>query len=282
MRTRDPVGTRASIEGIVIGDRGPSGATLITGASSGIGEALATLFASNGRDIVLVARNEGRLRELTDELSGRHGVHAWPLAADLADGAAPARISETVLGYGTDIDVLVNNAGFGMSGTFAEMEFGEISEMIQVNVTALTALTRLLLPGMIRRQRGWILNVASTAAYVPGPLMAVYYASKAYVLSLSEALANELKGSGVSVTALCPGPTRTGFSARANVAGSKLFRSRVMTAEAVARSGYEALFKGKPVVIPGVLNRWPIRLSGLVPRTLLASITRGLNESPSG
>lgn len=253
---------------------------LITGSSGGIGEELAKIFAARGNNLVLVARTESKLQELAASLSKAHGVHAIALRADLADSAAPVRIAQELRDRRQQIDILVNNAGFGEKGEFAVMDPAVIGEMIQINVVALTTLTRSILPAMLERHSGRILNVASTAAYFPGPLMAVYYASKAYVLSLSEALANEVEGTGVTVTALCPGPTQTGFAQRAKVEKARLFRSGAMSAEAVARAGYDGLMRGATVVIPGFKNRWTVRSSGLAPRRLLAKVTRALNESP--
>ena len=177
---------------------------LITGASSGIGLDLARLFAKDGHDVVLVARSEGKLREIAAELERDFGMTAHVIVADLAKPDAPQTL---VAQLPVDVDVLVNNAGFGVLGPFVETDLAKELEMIQVNVVALTHLTKLLLPPMVARRRGRVLNVASTAAFQPGPLMAVYYATKAYVLSFSEAIADELRDSGVTVTALCPGPT---------------------------------------------------------------------------
>ncbi len=250
---------------------------LITGASGGIGEELAKIFAANGFHLVLIARSEEKLRQLAGTLNTKVLV----LPEDLADPDAPARIVEKLNEQSIEIEVLVNNAAFGARGAFAEIDPRIATEIVQVNIAALTLLTRLLLPPMIRRGHGRLLNVASTAAYVPGPFMAEYYASKAYVLSLTEALSNELKGTGVTATALCPGPTRTGFDARAGATNTKLFRGEVMDAARVAREGFEGLMQGKRVIIPGIKNRWPIRLSRIVPRNLLARVTRRLNSSPS-
>jgi short-subunit dehydrogenase len=255
---------------------------LITGASGGIGEELADLCAAHGNDLVLVARSEDRLRKLADDLAGKHGIRVVVLPVDLADPAAPQRLCEELTAQGIEVDVLINNAGFGLQGPLAEMDVEAIIGMLQVNVAALTLLTRLLLPPMIRKGRGRVLNVASTAAYVPGyvpgPFMAEYYASKAYVLSLTEALANELQGTGVTATALCPGPTSTGFAERAGVAHANLFQSRVMAVEQVAREGFERMLRGHAVVIPGARNRWLARLSGVAPRSLLAKVVRNLNS----
>jgi hypothetical protein len=178
------------------------GTALITGASSGIGLELARIFAADKWDVALVARSEGKLRELASELQNAHGVRARVIAADLAKPSAPDEIMAAL--EGVEIDALVNNAGFGLGGEFVKADLHTELEMIQVNITALTHLTSLVLPSMVARRRGAILNVASTPAFQPGPFMSVYYATKAYVLSFSEAIVEELTGSGVTVTALCP------------------------------------------------------------------------------
>ncbi len=252
---------------------------LITGASGGIGEELARLFAAHRHDLVLVARSEPKLQSLSGELARAHGIHARVLAADLADPAAPPRIFGALGELGVTIDILVNNAGFGARGAYAEIEYEVEAHMIQVNVAALAHLTRLFLPGMLARHSGKILNVASTAACVPGPFMAVYYASKAFVLSFSEALAEETQGTGVTVTALIPGPTQTGFATAAGTQDTTLFRTgSVMSAAAVARVGYDGLMAGKRAAIAGLSNRLTVFSTRVAPRTMLAKITRKLNS----
>ena len=183
---------------------------LITGASSGIGRDLARVFAADGYNLVLVARRAAALQGLADELTRDYRIAASVIAADLAEPDATAQIVAQVSAAGTVVDVVVNNAGFGLQGTVAELPLERQLEMIQVNVTALTALSRSFLPSMLSRNRGGILNVGSTAAFQPGPLMAVYYATKAYVESFTEALAEEVSGTAVRVSCLCPGPTETG------------------------------------------------------------------------
>jgi len=250
---------------------------LVTGASGGIGEQFARLFAAHHHDLILVARIEDKLQSLSAELARAHGIQSRSLAADLADPAAPPRLFEAL--QGVAIDALVNNAGFGARGAFAEIGYQVEARMIQVNVAALAHLTRLFLPGMLARRNGKILNVASTAAYVPGPFMAVYYASKAFVLSFSEAIAEEVQGSGVTVTALIPGPTETNFAATAGNQDSRLFRTAaVMSAAAVARVGFDGLMAGKRVAIAGVGNRLTVFSTRLAPRTMLAKITSKLNS----
>jgi uncharacterized protein len=253
---------------------------LITGASGGIGAELAKLLAQHGHDVVLVARNGAKLTEIGDELAREFGVRSYPIVADLADPGAPDRVATAVREKGIEVDILVNNAGFGLLGPFAETDLRRELDMIQVNVAAPTHLTKLFLPAMLARRSGRILNIASTAAFVPGPLMAVYYASKAYVVSFSQALANEVAGTGVTVTVLCPGPTRTSFSKTAKNDQSRLFRGGgVMDAATVARIGYNSLMKGKGTVVAGFKNRWLARSSALVPSSVSAQVARRLNET---
>jgi short-subunit dehydrogenase len=246
---------------------------LITGASSGIGADLARLFAKDGYELVLVARSEGKLQALAREL----GVKTTVIAADLAK---PNAASDVVARLGgIEIDALVNNAGVGVAGPFLETDLQAELDMIHVNVVALTQLTKLLLPPMVKRGRGRILNVASTAAFQPGPLMAVYYATKAYVLSFSEAIADELRKTGVTVTALCPGPTATGFAAAANVGETRLFTLMPpMSSAKVARAGYEAMKRGKRVVIPGLKNKLLAESVRISPRRLATTIVRKIQE----
>jgi short-subunit dehydrogenase len=229
---------------------------LVTGATSGIGRAFADLLAAEGTDLVLVARSEERLRNAQRELAAAHGVEVVTLCRDLADPAAVEDVHRTLAGQGRRVDLLVNNAGLGRFGPFVQSSWPAQMEMIRVNVVALTHLARLFAADMVARGRGTILNVASTAAFKPGPSMAVYYATKAYVLSLSCALAAELRGTGVSVTALCPGPTDTGFDAAAGVvrvAGSP-GRGGASPAD-VARYGLCAARRGRQVAVPGARNR---------------------------
>ncbi len=251
---------------------------LVTGASGGIGEELARLFAADGHDLVLVARSRDKLARLAEELGARHGVRARVLPADLARPEAPREIFEELGRAGVPVDALVNNAGFGSYGPFAETDLGQELELLQVNVVALTHLTKLFLPGMLARRRGYVMNVASTAAFQPGPLMAVYYASKAYVLSFSEALSNECGGTGVRVSALCPGPTETGFVAAAGMGDSKLFDRAVMDARTVAAEGYRGMLAGKAIVIPGLRNSLLARSIGFFPRNLVTKVVRGIQE----
>jgi len=244
---------------------------LITGASSGIGLEFSRLLAREGYDLVLVARSEDKLRALAREL-GRGSI----VIADLTSSDAPQKIFDA----SGPVDVLINNAGYGLSGPFAETDLQKELQMIQVNVAALTHLTKLFLRPMLARRSGHILNVASTAAFQPGPLMAVYYASKAYVLSFSEAIADELRGTGVSVTALCPGPTATGFAEVAGMSSSRLFKlMKPMSSAEVARYGVRAMHRGKRVAIPGVTNKLLMQSLRVSPRRLATTIARKLQES---
>jgi uncharacterized protein len=255
------------------------GTALVTGASGGIGLELVRLFARDGYHVVMVARSADKLREIGRELELRTGATTTVVPADLADPGAPPEILRRLEADGLQVDVLVNNAGLGSFGLFAEIDAMDDLRMIQVNVTALTHLTKLFLPGMLRRKHGAILNVASTAAFQPGPLMAVYYATKAYVLSLSEALANELEGSGVTMTCLCPGPTSTGFQAAAKMGRSRLFKGgKVMDAATVARLGYEGMRKGTTIVIPGLRNRLLAQSIRITPRKTVTGIVRRMQE----
>jgi len=251
---------------------------LITGASSGIGLELAREFASHRHDVILVARSEEKLRALARELES-NGVRADVVAADLSSPSSPRTIVEAFASQGREIDVLVNNAGYGLFGRFLETPLATELDMIQVNIVALTELTKRVLPGMIARKRGRILNLASTAAFLPGPLMAVYYATKAYVLSFSEAIVTELEGTGVTVTALCPGPTASGFQAAARLGQSKLVAGRKLpTAADIARFGYEATMSGRAVAVPGLTNKLTAELHRFFPRSLVRKMVQRVQE----
>jgi uncharacterized protein len=253
------------------------GAALITGASSGIGVELAKLCAKDGYAVILVARRADRLADLAEGLVRECGVTARAVAADLADAAARESVYEQT--RGDNVEILMNNAGFGLRGPYIEIDWDASRRLIEVNMTALAHLTRLFAKDMAKRGSGRILNVGSTAAFVPGPLMATYYASKAFVESFSLAVANELQGTGVSVTVLCPGPTRTEFDSAPDLQGTRLFEGRVMTAAAVAGEGYAAMMAGKAEVIAGTRNRWMMRLTRLAPRSMLAGFVRKLNSN---
>src|SRR4030081_2337600 len=254
---------------------------LITGASFGIGLELTRIFAREGYNLVLVARSADKLRQLAAELEKAHGTRCLILAADLTEPGAPAYVLDQTARADILVDVLVNDAGFGQYGLFAENDLEECLRQIQLNVTALKHLTRLYLPAMIERKSRGILNVASTAAFQPGPLMAVYFATKAYVLHFSEALANELNGSGVTVTCLCPGATATEFHKRANATGMNLPKFGAMDARIVAEDGYRALMAGKPVVISGFKNWLLAQSVRFSPRRIVTAIARKTQEAGS-
>jgi short-subunit dehydrogenase len=248
---------------------------LITGASGGIGYELAKLVAAEHHNVVLVARSAGKLTRFADDLQREFGISAKPIALDLTAEPAPQFLFDQLQREGIAVDVLVNNAGYGRMGRFSDLSLEDNLGQIQLNVTALTHLTKLFLAPMIERRAGKILNVASTAGFQPGPLMAVYYATKAYVISFSEALANELQGSGVTVTCLCPGATDTGFQGRAGTENTMLFRKlRPMDAETVARDGYGGLMAGKTLVISGFRNWLLVEATRFGPRKLVTAVSR--------
>jgi hypothetical protein len=250
---------------------------LITGASSGIGRSLALLFAADGYDVVLVARREAALQELAAEIV-RRGRSAHVIAADLSVEDGAERLHERLQRDRLSVDVLVNNAGFGLQGRFDQIPLERQLAMIRLNVTSLTALTRLLVPDMIARNRGGILNVGSTAGFQPGPLMAVYYATKAYVLSFTEALAEELAGTSLKISCLAPGPTATEFAAEAAMTKSRLFKTGAMTADEVARIGFDGWKAGKILVVAGMRNRIGAASVRFAPRSLVRRIARRLNS----
>jgi short-subunit dehydrogenase len=252
---------------------------LITGASGGIGYELAKLFAKDGYDLVLVARSGDKLSQVAAELQGQFGITVKTVALDLAAALAAKLLFDQLQSGGVVVDVLVNNAGFGTFGEFSGVAEEEILGQIQLNITALTELTRWFLPAMLARRGGKIMNVASTAAFQPGPLMAVYYATKAYVLSFSEALANEVAGSGVVVSCFCPGATDTGFQKRAKMEDSRLFKKiGAMNVETVARDGYRGLMAGRTVVISGVQNWLVAESVRFAPRKLVTALSRWVAE----
>ncbi len=251
---------------------------LITGASGGIGYELAKLFARDHHNLVLVARSADKLAQVATELQ-RHGGTVKTVALDLAAPPAPKFLFDQLQREGMAIDILINNAGFGAFGEFAQMPEDEILGQIDLNLTALTQLTRLFLPPMVQRRSGRIMNVASTAAFQPGPLMAVYYATKAYVLSFSEAIANELRHSGVTVTCFCPGATHTGFAKRAGTENSRLFKHvGAMPAEKVARDGYRAVMEGRTLAISGAHNWIVAQSSRFAPRKMVTAVSRWVAE----
>jgi hypothetical protein len=248
---------------------------LITGASGGIGYELAKLFARDKYNLVLVARSAARLKQVADELERQFSISARPVDLDLGVPSASDVLFDQLRREGIAVDILVNNAGYGTFGDFAKIQLEESLGQVQLNVTALTHLTKLFVGPMLERRRGRILNVASIAGFMPGPLMAVYYATKAYVISFSEALANELRGSGVTVTCLCPGATDTGFQGRAGIENTALFKKiRPMDAKTVARDGYRGLMSGKTLVISGLRNRLLAESVRFAPRKMVTAISR--------
>jgi len=240
---------------------------LITGASAGLGVEFARQLSKRGHRLVLAARRKGRLEDLAKELGNARAV-----AIDLSKAGAAAELLADLEKAGEQVDILVNNAGFGLIGRFAKREPERLREMIDLNIGTLTDLCRLASPGMIERSKGAILNVASTAAFQPGPNMAVYFATKAYVLSFSEALHEELKPHGVHVTCLCPGPTRTEFGEVAGFGGSGMFDRVAMDAPTVVEAGLKGLDKNKAVVVPGVANKIGAQSTRFAPRSVVRKI----------
>jgi uncharacterized protein len=248
---------------------------LITGASLGIGHELAKVFAENKFNLVLVARNEARLKQVAEELREQYGIETKFLAKDLSLASAPREIFDAL--RDTRISMLVNNAGFGWRGAFAECDLQSTAlDMMHVNMDSLVALTRLFVAPMLARRHGRILNVASTAAFQPGPFANIYFATKSFVLSFSNALAEEMEGTGVTVTALCPGSTRTEFFERAGMQNLRR-DALMMDAAVVARTGFRGMTRGKRVVIPGVLNKVMSTLANFVPTRLTTKIVRKIN-----
>ncbi|RCJ14502.1 short-chain dehydrogenase [Nostoc sp. ATCC 43529] len=252
---------------------------LITGAASGIGYELAYLFAADNYNLVLVDKNGLKLREVAEKFESKFGNFVKPIVKDLSISTSPDEIFTELQQADIQVDVLVNNAGFGTYGLFHETSLTAELEMLQVNLVCLTHLTKLFLKDMVKQGEGKILNVASAAAFQPGPLMAVYFATKAYILSFSEAIANELEGTGVTVTVLCPGSTESAFHQRTGMADSKMLKGkRMMDAQTVAEIGYRALMKGKTIVIPGFINKLLAKSVRFVPRKLVTKIVRSMQE----
>jgi hypothetical protein len=252
---------------------------LITGASGGIGYELAKLFARDHHNLILVARSSDKLARVAAELQAK-GVTVKTFAIDLGNPHAAKFLYDQIQGEGMAVDILVNNAGFGAYGNFAEMSEDLILGQINLNITALTELTRLFLPPMISRRKGRIMNVASTAGFQPGPLMAVYYATKAYVISFSEAIASELRDSGVTVTCFCPGATNTDFARRAGNDKTRLFKQiGAMKAEKVALDGYRALMEGRTLAVSGMHNWLVVQSTRFAPRKMVTAISRWVSET---
>lgn len=252
---------------------------LVTGASAGLGEQFARLFAKDGHDVILVARSAERLEALAATLRKDHNVTAHVLPADLGKPEAAGQIFDKVRAQGLEVEFLVNNAGFGSAGAFLDQDLAREAEMVEVNCTSLLKLTHLFARPMRERKSGRILNVASTAGFQAGPYMATYYATKAFVVSFSEALAYELKGTGVSVTCYCPGATHTEFAARAGNAKSRLFqRSGVAQAPDVAADAYQSMMKGRVLAIHGVLNWVGMQALRFSPRSAVRAVAANLNQ----
>lgn len=260
-------------------DKPPTSAqtALVTGASVGIGLELAKLLAADRYKLVLVARDAARLATVAGELRQLGAPAVQVTAKDLSKPQACEQIAGELAAGGIDVDILINNAGFGVQGQFWKADLQKQRDLLQVNITALTHLTHLLLPGMIARRRGKVMNVASVAGFVPGPFMACYFASKAYVLSFSLALSEETRDTGVTVTAVCPGATKTEFFVRAGIDDSRMAGGG-MTAQAVARIGYQGMLRGKPLVVTGLANKLTAQATRLVPKMLLARIAGGRNK----
>jgi|SRR3989338_1440285 len=246
---------------------------LITGASRGIGYELTKIFAREGYNLVLVARDKAKLLEVANEMKSAHGSIVHIMVKDLTKTAAAQEIVAALKNEGITIEALVNNAGVGLFGDFTSTNLNDELDMIQINIITLTALTKYLLRDMVRKNHGKILNVASIAAFQPGPLMAVYYATKAYVLSFSEALANELKGTNITLTTLCPGPTESEFQARAGMESSAIFENAA-SAKEVAEAGYDGLMHNKSVVVPGKKNRTMLFCERFLPRKFITAFVR--------
>ncbi|MGG4142519.1 SDR family oxidoreductase [Paenibacillus algorifonticola] len=247
---------------------------LITGVSGGIGKELADRFAKDGHNMVLVARSEDKILELAQEYQNKYGIQATVIAKDVAAPGVPEEIFNELKEKEIDVDYLVNNAGFGLFGTFMETDMEQEINMIDVNIKALTVMTKLFLPDMIKRGHGGVMNVASLVGFFPGPMMSVYYATKAYVLSFTEALENEVSGTGVTVTALCPGLTSTGFVDRSGMGASKMVKGAIMEAGQVAEEGYRGFLRGKTLIMPGARNRLIAFMPRLLPRKLMTRIIR--------
>ena len=253
---------------------------LITGGSTGIGYELARCFAAHGHDLVLIARHRDALEAAAGKIEGKYGVNVHTMTFDLADPDSPQKLFDAINAERIHIDYLVNNAGFGLGGEFIDTDLQTELDMIQVNVTAVVHLTKLFLPEMVKKKEGRVLNVASTAAFYPGPLASIYYSTKNFVLAFSEAIAEELRKTGVSVTALCPGPTETNFADRSGTSKSRLFTDSVVaSAEEVAQYGYAAMMKGQRVAVPGVGNKFLMHADRITPRRLVTFLARKVQES---
>ena len=253
---------------------------MITGASMGIGRELAQLFASEGHSLVLVARRQILLENLASELKAKYSnIQVHIIAEDLGLPGAGKKLFDKISSLQLSVDFLVNNAGFGNQGEFRELPLSKELQMIDLNVRTLVELTHLYLPGMLDRKFGRILNIGSTAGFQPGPYMATYYATKAYVNSFSEALGEELKGTGVTCSVLAPGPVATEFAKVAGVSDSLLFQVTVANANTVARAGYNGMMNGHSMILPGLLPKMMVSLLRITPRFLARKIAGALNRT---
>ena len=254
--------------------------TLITGASGGIGHDLAILAAADGKNLVLVARSADKLDQLSETIRKNNKSEVIPIALDLSEEVGVNKLISEITLKDLNIDTLINNAGFGDFGDFAKADLTKNMEMIRLNISTLTQLSHFALQRMLKAGRGRILNVASTASFMPGPGMAVYYASKAYVLSFSEALTRELKGTGVSVTTLCPGPTDTSFASAAGLGKSLMHRMLPpATSMQVAKAGYKAMIKGRAIEIPGFVNKLSTMAPRFSPRSIIRNMIYGIHRN---
>jgi hypothetical protein len=252
---------------------------LITGASNGIGLELAKIHASKGGDLVLVARNKSKLDELKHELETKFNIKVYTIGKDLSASNAAKEVYDETSKQQIKIEYLINNAGFGDFGFFTETDWNKELQMINLNITTLTQFTKLYLQDMLKRKSGKIMNVASTAAFQSGPTMAVYYATKAYVLSFSEAVDNEVRDQGISITALCPGATESGFQAAASMEESNLVKGRKLPgSKEVAEYGYAAMLKGKTVAIHGFMNWIMANSVRFIPRSIVVKVTRKIQD----
>lgn len=254
---------------------------LITGATTGIGLELAKLFAKNKFNLVIVSRNASRLKDVSESLSNEYKVTVKSISKDLSKNNAAREIYEEITNEKLKIDMLVNNAGFGVHGAFSDTDLNEDIEMIQLNITSLVVLTKLFLNDMKKNNSGKIMNVASTAAFQPGPFMAIYYATKSFVLSFSEALGEELSETNITISAFCPGPTKTEFQDRAGINKIKLVSRNLfpmMSAGDAAKIGFEGMMKGNRIVIPGFMNNMlPVTLR-FVPRSIVSKISKYIHK----
>jgi short-subunit dehydrogenase len=258
------------------------GTALITGASSGLGAEFAKLFAADKHDLVLVARRKDRLDALGAELAGKHGIKSHAISADLMDPGGAQTVVSEVEKLGLAVDFLVNNAGFGTTGPFVQLDAAKEVGEVTCNITTLVALSRAFLPAMVKRGSGRILNLGSTAGFQPGPYMATYYASKAFVNSFTEALWFELRGTGVTATVSCPGATATEFSTVSGNDKSRLFAMGAMTAPEVAAAAYAAMHAGKPMIVHGLKNKLGAWGAQVAPRALVRSFAAAANLPPGG